>query len=43
MKRPSPPAQMLLLFQQANPLACLGQRHARREAGETATDDQGVI
>jgi hypothetical protein len=41
-KRASPPAEMRLLFEQANPFASLGQRHTRREARETATDNQRV-
>ena len=34
---------MRLLFEQANPFACLGQRHTRRQARETATDDEDVV
>ena len=41
-KRAGAPAKVGLLFQQANPLAGLGQRHARRQAGKTATDDENV-
>ncbi len=42
-KRASPPPEVRLLFEQTNPLTCLGQRHTRGETGETTTDDEGLV
>jgi hypothetical protein len=42
-KGASPPAEIGLLLEQANPLACFGQRHTRREASETTTDNDDLI
>ncbi len=42
MKRTCPAAEMRLLFEQMHSLASFSQRHTRREACETATDDEDV-
>jgi hypothetical protein len=42
-KRARSPAEIRPLFEQANPLTCLRQRHTRGQAGETATDDENIM
>src|ERR1019366_3279052 len=42
-KRTRAAAQMRLLFEQTHLFAGIGQRHTRRQAGKTATDDEDII
>jgi hypothetical protein len=42
-KRTSPPAEVRLLFEQADPLARPSQRHTCRQTRETAADNDDLI